>query len=1485
MSELLDTIFFELRSQCPLGQPVRLTAQSLRYPFWEELFGLLKAPVLELTATEVRHDADPETVVLDGQGQLHGLGTGPVQLRIGRQRTGEAAAVLRYSGGQVSAGVLQLVGLLPASLPVLPMAPLDAAFPGLRVEVDTARHLAAISSQPASHALPLPGLPTLRLANTSLEFRRVALGAAIEEVVLGWSGDLTLGRTTLRVFLQVPLQAAQPASLNVQSRSPLSHGLADLAELLLGAAPQDYLPASLLGLPQLYLEELRVEARASPAQVEYVGFRLGILDAWALGSDLVQLLPGSFLAFELVRDGAKMRPGFSVEGRLAITEHLHLAVGVQATAKGKLTVRAAAALTLPDLSHLGRVPGLPPTALLALPAHFPAGVELQLRELSFVYQQKVTQAKLHLACPTEWALIPGVLQISDVELKVNARKNDPDWEVTGQLSGLVDLCGVAVALKAEKTTDDWLFSGGLQKNSRISLTALARQLGAAPADTPDIAVSKLALHNLSAKHGSFELEAALAPWAFRVGELEVKVLGLTAEVQRADGKTTFRLAGAADLFGVAQVGVSWALPGALKVAAQLREIELNAVVQALLPGTSLPVALRATLPATSLYFEKNGSDYTFALLTQLRAWGQLTLQVRKGEAGWGVLAGWALPADWRLSNLDPGLDVFDGFVLHEAVLVFSTLEMGSLALPSTADFPGYPAPTPAARPWPVLSKVPKGLTAYASLRIGGNPELERLGQLLVLGSGALTALLTIGYEPLTFALDAAVKGPFEGLGPLKGFRLEEAAVRVRLHEGGAAVGLATTFAIPLDAPAALVLGASQLRLTGEIRAGATGIDGAATLRNPLRDMFQVPGLNLNGAAVALGCGYDAVPIVGLYGQLELGQLDLLGAVYFNGGNPAQSALVAGISTISPLDVLRLLAGKDPATDISPAVKAVLEELQLSGTRELVLAAEPSPALLLELDAGTCGPALRAAATAAKLALPTGDDAVLVSRARAGEVWFITLRSTHDVYRVHRAGSRLLAELNPQLYIVPQDTDIGEVHFKEGFRVSGTLHVFGLREQLAVQFSRGKGLSVFSEMKPLELRLPGTNQVFFRLIGEKGKPDSKPYLSISTYDQPNHKLCPTAHFLLRGSLDLLGLSVATDVKLTPDGLELDLETSLTTSSIGGQLALKGSLGKAAKGLNATGRVEFHVDDLDLGLLGKITLKARVAASFTLVLTTEKLEAAFSFSFTWNGVERKWSGQLSTDGLPLRDLPALVLATIRDKVRDIFGEVFKSVAEYLEAVRTGLVHGVEDLTRTLREWFGYFADMAGCPAKRLALLHADAPFVPMAAPARFQARRASAAPPADFAAPPPANDQLVVRPLDNQMIAWLYKLRGDLETTVRGRDYLGLYYEAEQPLYYLLTHDAQVAADVQGDDTTRWLNRLVGLARGGEPLGNAEEQEELVAALLSLKQTVLKRSRAHPEGVSTDDVKKINKLFVTAQNDSSQYIGLNYEQVLAKLHSES
>jgi hypothetical protein len=739
-------------------------------------------------------------------------------------------------------------------------------------------------------------------------------------------------------------------------------------------------------------------------------------------------------------------------------------------------------------------------------------------------------ASVEVSATEPWEIVSGSLAVHDVDVTLAI---DADHSLTGTARGALRVGSVDVPVELRRPTaeDGWTLAiagGGVALPSVAELAALAGEDVAAhlPPGLEEPPALVLSDVEVTFAPGLESLRATVATAAAieltDAVELAVEELTLTVEhpadaAQRvvaiaAEGSIV--VAGTKAIARVERDAEGWTVSGGLAPGSSLTSSAvahwLGASLPAELPDLALSeLEVRAALGAGELSIHAaSDTEWTLPIGDGI-AVGDLDVTFRRRSAGVdGSVAGtirlgdtaielsFAFPGELKLTakvdRIAPfallpdvvGATTVDGLTLPPEIVALSATDVDlvlditqrELSLAATGD--GFD------RIQIAVHKLATSWGFAAGIKLAGGFELSRFGVLGLDGVHLPDALIVVSsFDDPTFTFDELQ--PLAGKGVRTGLLLD-----ARLDLSGLG--------------ADRFLGESHLDVRAEIGTSLSDL----TLEASLGDVAITDGVVLHEADFQLKPAPEALAI------LVLGKVDVMledSPLEFIGGVKVEPN---GIS----LQATMLGTWNEPFGAKGVAVSNAA--LQVGSSFEGI----PSVGITGGLKIGTFE---GHAAVAFNSEMPT-QSALEVDFNELGLMDIVRTFSAPEVAASIPADlTHTLAGIGLEavkLSIVPQDTMIGQISFKQGIHAGGTLHVAGLTASAHLDVDERDGISVDGTLSPIHI------EDVFSLTADDDTGDG-PHLDV--------EIKPTAvpKVEITGRAALLGLAAAGSVSLSDAGFHL------------------------------------------------------------------------------------------------------------------------------------------------------------------------------------------------------------------------------------------------------------------------------------------------------------------------------------------------------------
>ena len=787
---------------------------------------------------------------------------------------------------------------------------------------------------------------------------------------------------------------------------------------------------------------------------------------------------------------------------------------------------------------------------------------------------------------------------------------------------------------------------------------------------PDLRVEQMQLS--ADKLGNLYFAAAAAqspPWTLDLGPTPLTVSDVTVIARRpANAAAGGSFSGVIALGDELRMEVAYDTPGNFVMRSELPDVRLRQLVGKLTnQAVPLPGDFDLTFKDSVALIQKSGQDLVFQLATTMEDLGTVAFEVRRtgsGQNAWGFAAGIDMTG-LRLSSL-PGLGALSAFEsvfkLDELLLVVASFDDPAFMFPGLTAFN---SPTIRAGNLALPAQaggVVRGFNAYARWTLDtASREQELLRKFLGLNP-SLGITLQVGVNPaqdsrLYVSYDTTIQGhPFS------------CKFGGQIKDGQ--VGLFLTGTLQTEIQRQLVRFDVMMLLVAN----------GAFFSGTMLGTITFEGIKLSNLALVIGVSWEAIPSLGIAATLTAGKFQSSLAIFFDSTDPSRSLLAGSVSDLSLKDVLDTFAGRVPLSEVD----AVLAQVALVGTSEFTLGAEVSAALdNLQIEA------ISAAFAKAGVTIPSVISQVLLNVSKPGEKWFLTDMSRMLHYGLVKTPGGVRVTVSPQLYCAPQATFVGALRFDQGIFLNAGLKIMSFDAMAKILVKPSIGISVDGRAS----RVVIGHEALFCVESNDGK--QGPLLSAATFKQPalQDPSLKNPHFLLDGSLTLLGLKRSVYVSLNSKGFMFEIKGVLKP---GPNFELPGDFGydlngrfNGPKDLGAGGSLNAAVGTIDLGKLGKVKVDSGVTGALDVGVKDKDMWAKFAGGFQLAG---------ETVTLPKVDLDVRTASLLQlpkrlvGLVTDALNGLFKDAAKWAKLVRDGIITGVSDVGEVLRSVYNKTSDQA-------------------------------------------------------------------------------------------------------------------------------------------------------------------------------------------------
>jgi hypothetical protein len=814
----------------------------------------------------------------------------------------------------------------------------------------------------------------------------------------------------------------------------------------------------------------------------------------------------------------------------------------------------------------------------------------------------------------------------------------------------------------------------LTSSATLPLKSLFTKIGL-PAP-PDLTINTMQFS--AAKDGSLSFAASMAEkpsWTLDLGPVPLTVSDVTVLASRpATGAASGSFSGQIALGDELDLVFAYQTPGDFILRAELPEVRLLQLIGKLTnQKLSLPGNFDLDFTDTSVMIQKSGNDLTFLLATTMKELGTVAFEARRvssGQSTWGFAAGIDLTAG--LSAI-PGLSALSSFekifTLNELLLVVSSFEDTNFSFPSLAAFNAPTLKTGNLKLPVQAGGVIPGLNVYAMWTLDTSSKQQQLLRKFLGLNPSMGITLQVGVNP---AKDSRLYVSYNT--KIKGLPLS-CQFGGQIKDGQ--VGLFLTGKLQ-----AMI----QKHLT-EFDVTLLFVPNGAFISGTMLGSITFEGLTLSNVVLAIGIDWEGIPSLGIAATLTAARFQSSLAIFFDSTEPSRSMLAGALSDLSLRDVVDTFAGHVVPSQIDD----VLGKVGLVGTSSFTIDGSLASALdNLQIDA------VSAAFAQNHVVLPSTSSQVLVVRGKPGQNWFITDMTNLLHYELVKTDKGIRVSLEPQFYLVPQATAIGNLRFDQGTFINTGLKVLTLDAMAKVLVKPSQGISVDGSMS----RIVILTENLFSVESADGK--SGPRVSAATFNQPamQDAALRAPHFLIDGQLNFLGVKRKAYVSVSSKGFAFELAGTLIPGST---WDVKGHF-NGLTDLSAGGSINVGLGTVDLGPLGKVSINTGANGALEVGVQGSKAFAHFNGQFQFIG--RKFT--LPTINLDVRTaqlekLPKQVFDLVVAELKKFLGDV----NQWVVLVKQGIVTGVADVGKVLNQVYhktaqeaatllhraGYAADQVG------------------------------------------------------------------------------------------------------------------------------------------------------------------------------------------------
>ncbi len=927
-----------------------------------------------------------------------------------------------------------------------------------------------------------------------------------------------------------------------------------------------------------------------------------------------------------------------------------------------------------SIQHLAQLSDLSHGASLL--ESLPQAIQTQLDQLSHLSLEQVGITASGSLVPTavdiitvtvgfpgaHWTALDGIAVLSDLNTQfiVANPLSSADRHVDAMVAGNLKFAGGNFA--ASVLLPGFLIRAELQESDTIPLNHLFHSyLPELPAP-PDLTIDEMVLGVTPGE--SYYIDAGMAedtPWTLELGPVPLSIVSVHLDVNKTQGGSAQgSFSGTLLLSDALQMSITYNLPGSFVIRTEIPEVKLSQLIHLLSNiGLELPSGFDFTLKNSFVLIEESAGSLTFRAGTQVTDFGLLMFSVQK-QSNWGFAFGMELSFE-AMGHL-PGLGIlarFTEFVgLDDLLLVVSSIEVTDFHFPDTAQFDAPSLGTGNLTLPSQADGLVRGLNVYARLKEAKSQGLQTLAHYLgVRADGSVGITLSISLPNPSVNSKLFVSFTAE---PFSDTHIQgELGVLLRGEEIGAF----------LSADLHTQVQGQPM----EFNVTALVVPNGILISGTMEGTIHFDPVQLSNLAVVIGIDFEGIPSFGIAATIDIEDFDSSVAIFFDSINPADSMFAGAISNLTLGTIVETLAGQN---NVPSELDSVLSQIGIRGLSAFTM---PS-SVATDLDQRNLAAISTAFQQHGSVHIPSTSDQLLLVANTEGSVWHLTDLSTMQHYTLQTEGDHIAVDLEAQIYVAPQKTSIGTLHFPQGFHVEAKIEFLILHARIKVNIALNKGIAIDVQIDPITL----LSSNFFSVTGAHGQ--GGPTLSLSTYDQPeesNPKLRPP-HFLLSGESRILSVDVL-DVYIYINAHNVTFHITQRLSELV-SFTVDGTISAFDK-MSGSGQISVGFDKhVSLGELGTLHLDTTVSGTLDLSLNGTHAQAGVKGQFNFESVQFSVPRiALNVAEQGISNLADLVF----DKVKDAIEAYLKNPEKWLHWLKNkaigGLEHGAKDVGRVLKNVF--------------------------------------------------------------------------------------------------------------------------------------------------------------------------------------------------------
>lgn len=293
----------------------------------------------------------------------------------------------------------------------------------------------------------------------------------------------------------------------------------------------------------------------------------------------------------------------------------------------------------------------------------------------------------------------------------------------------------------------------------------------------------------------------------------------------------------------------------------------------------------------------------------------------------------------------------------------------------------------------------------------------------------------------------------------------------------------------------------------------------------------------------------------------------------------------------------------------------------------------------------------------------------------------------------------IKDFNIYAVVDPQGVTIGDVHFDPGFAIQGTLGILGLDLFTKVVVDPNNG--IFAQGSLSQLISLGD---VLKISDAAGS--GPPFIVLDTRTPSPGTVAPPI-LKLSGMFDLMGLRDSIEVSIDKSGFDFTFEKQL------GVVEYKCSCHVGQPNFSAESTfkfgLNFSTDPITVAgqNLGSIKINTGFEGATLVSFQDGRFEMSINGSFEVQGLKLQLPSILLTARPDsLESLPELIEQKIKDNASDLFQSLLEDPLKWLQGIKDGLIEGVENVAKVLKEKFNRTAEQIGADIRNTLELGSDA-----------------------------------------------------------------------------------------------------------------------------------------------------------------------------------